>query len=122
MQRNLIFWEIYNDNNIQHHALKVYDSSLENLQKIEILFPLIHTHVSKNENVLIHCMAGISRSPSVILFYRMSQGFNYSDDIELFRYTRKINPNDGFRRQLDYYANEKKFLLSKTAVRDITEQ
>ena len=68
MQRNLIFWEIYNDNNIQHHALKVYDSSLENLQKIEILFPLIHTHVSKNENVLIHCMAGISRSPSVILF------------------------------------------------------
>ena len=52
----------------------------------------------------------------------MSQGFDYSTDIELFRKIRKINPNDGFRRQLDYYANEKKFLLSKTAVRDITEQ
>lgn len=106
---NIVEW--YTENGIIHHHLKVYDSPLENLNKIEVLFPKIDDHVSKKENVLIHCMAGISRSPSVILFYRQWKGFDYATDMTTFRQVRKINPNHGFLRQLEYYSREKKFLV-----------
>lgn len=55
--------------------------------------------------VYVHCVAGISRSASVVIAYVMkSRSMNYKEAFELVSQKRRvIEPNEGFARQLVLY-------------------
>jgi hypothetical protein len=62
----------------------------------------------KGLNVLVHCMAGVSRSSSVVIAYLMNK-YNLSMDEELSHTTARrpfIRPNDGFFSQLKEYERD----------------
>ncbi len=57
----------------------------------------------KGENILVHCVCGVSRSVSIILNYLMKEGYSLKD---AFTYLKRIRtnqyvlPNIGFFKQL----------------------
>ena len=55
--------------------------------------------------VLVHCMAGVSRSATVVMGYLMkSQGMTFDAAFKHVKQCRPcICPNDGFRKQLQSY-------------------
>jgi protein-tyrosine phosphatase len=51
--------------------------------------------------ILVHCMGGYSRSPSIIIAYLIWKGMSFEDALALVKSKRSlINPNDGFLQQL----------------------
>lgn len=60
-------------------------------------------------NVLIHCLAGMSRSVTVCIAYIMSiSDLNWREALRVVRVGRKIaNPNSGFQLQLQEFENNK---------------
>ncbi|XP_053208673.1 dual specificity protein phosphatase 12-like [Panonychus citri] len=71
----------------------------------EITYSFIEKAVEKKENVLVHCIAGISRSATIVTAYLMKKLRKPAEEcIELVRKERSIvDPNEGFRRQLKLY-------------------
>jgi len=70
----------------------------------------IHARLTENiiNKVLVHCFAGISRSPSIVAAY-MIKYHNYGASRALATikaYRSIIYPNNGFRQQLEEYAEE----------------
>lgn len=63
----------------------------------------------KDCNVLIHCLAGMSRSVTICVAYIMStSNLNWRDALRVVRVGRKIaNPNAGFQIQLQEFENNK---------------
>ncbi|XP_076183377.1 dual specificity protein phosphatase 19 [Ptiloglossa arizonensis] len=57
---------------------------------------------NRYENILVHCNAGVSRSPTVVLSYLMlSEKLSYDDAYDKVKKVRNcIKPNEGFMRQL----------------------
>lgn len=85
----------------------------------QILWPDIHiasqaieaAH-SLGHNVYVHCAAGISRSPSIIIYHLMRiKKINFDEAYKIVSSKRNIiNPNEGFTAQLkalDKYLNTK---------------
>lgn len=62
----------------------------------------------KDCNVLIHCLAGMSRSVTICIAYVMSiSNLNWRDALRVVRVGRKIaNPNAGFQIQLQEFENK----------------
>ncbi|RWS18043.1 protein-tyrosine phosphatase-like protein [Dinothrombium tinctorium] len=62
----------------------------------------IHQARLQNGNVLIHCLAGVSRSVTIAVAYLMSvTSLNWKDGLKCVRGARAIaNPNFGFQKQL----------------------
>lgn len=58
-------------------------------------------------NVLIHCLAGMSRSVTICIAYIMSiSNLNWCEALRVVRVGRKIaNPNSGFQNQLQDFEN-----------------
>lgn len=92
-----------------NHNKDHYQSML-NLYKgksyIEIGYHFIDSALKSNSNVLIHCMAGVSRSVSMICYYLMKKiNINYPDAINFVKKYRQIaSPNNSFVRQLILYS------------------
>jgi len=63
----------------------------------------------RNQNVLIHCAAGISRSSTFVAHYLMrDQNMKLTEAIRYMRKIRKqVRPNDGFMHQLHSYKYSK---------------
>jgi hypothetical protein len=81
-----------------HYLKKEFDDCIEFIE-----------NARKNRmNVLVHCMAGISRSATVTIAYLM-KSYNFSLE-EAFKYARSkrpvIRPNDGFYYQLTEFEQE----------------
>jgi hypothetical protein len=85
------------------HQLNLYN----NKPMIEIGYHFINQAVINNKNILVHCMAGVSRSVSVVIYYLMKKHtISYKDALGIIKQKRKIvNPNDSFRLQLQLYQN-----------------
>lgn len=74
----------------------------------------IKRHIEKNENVLVHCWAGVSRSASIVLYFIMrylsetnpyyrelSVCCKYNYALSIVKQKRNfINPNKGFVQQI----------------------
>lgn len=56
----------------------------------------------QTKNVLVHCIAGVSRSATIIAYYLMKKyALNVEESIEIIKKSRQIvRPNIGFYRQL----------------------
>jgi dual specificity phosphatase 12 len=91
---------------IEYYRVDVEDISRE---PIEMFFPeateFIHSWVSREQPVLVHCRAGVSRSASVVMAYLMTfQGFTLHDAFFLVRSRRScVSPNIGFMEKLCDY-------------------
>jgi protein-tyrosine phosphatase len=64
--------------------------------------PFISQGIEREEPVLVHCDAGISRSGSVVVAYLMaSRELSFEDALKTARAVRVcIDPNEGFTREL----------------------
>ncbi|KIY66844.1 phosphatases II [Cylindrobasidium torrendii FP15055 ss-10] len=59
----------------------------------------------KNNKVLVHCVQGVSRSPTVVCAYLCSTGMEPGAALKLVQSKRGIvRPNDGFLQQLHIFA------------------
>jgi protein-tyrosine phosphatase len=58
----------------------------------------IHRHLVKGESVYVHCYAGRSRSPTVVVYYLMLyHDFSFPDALKwVERYRPCVNINEGF--------------------------
>ena len=108
---------LYQQNNgIESMYISLPDSPNANIYKyFDITYDFIHDKISKGENVLVHCYAGVSRSATIVLNYMLRnfyknqkrnvkilspQEIQYSA-LEFVRSRRPIvNPNKGFLSQL----------------------
>ena len=94
------------ENIFEYRQLPCHDSPNQNIiQYFETTFEYIHQQLSANRNILIHCQAGISRSPSFIIGYLM-RCYSKTFD-EAYNYVRSkrsiVSPNLNFVGQLTKY-------------------
>ena len=63
--------------------------------------------IKGGEKVLVHCMAGASRSATIVIAYLMwSKRLNFEDAINYVKEKRPlIGPNEGFVKQLKMFEN-----------------
>lgn len=115
----------YKNNNIDFMQIYLYDSPSAPIKNFfDESYNFIKKHISKHENVLVHCFAGISRSSTIILNYIIKD--LYRNDYDRMRYENPnsvllyvlnyamskrniINPNNGFVNQLLTKMNEYKY-------------
>jgi len=87
-----------------HLRLHVFDDEKQSLVHI---FPVVFAYLDKckenNHKVLVHCSAGISRSPAVVIAYLMhSKGMTIQEAYNhVWERRRVIYPNEGFMKQLN---------------------
>ena len=95
--------------NIKFLELSLYDIESQNIfPKFEVAYNFIKRNSKNNTYILIHCMVGMSRSASLVVFYLMKEkGWDYDTCITYMRERRPgVSPNNGFERQLrEYYDN-----------------
>jgi hypothetical protein len=72
---------------------------------IDNAYNFIDKYISQGQNVLVHCMAGISRSVSYVIYYLMKKKtISFYDALDRVKNARAIaGPNVNFRRQLKKY-------------------
>ncbi|KAJ7224147.1 phosphatases II [Mycena pura] len=91
----------------EHLVVSVDDEAHENLlQHLNTACQFIQKALDSNGRVLVHCMMGVSRSPTVVAAYLMkTQGMTVSQAIRTIKHQRpQIHPNAGFMEQLDIFA------------------
>ncbi|KAL8179760.1 UNVERIFIED_CONTAM: hypothetical protein K2H54_072397 [Gekko kuhli] len=69
----------------------------------------IHSCRLRGGNCLVHCLAGISRSTTIVLVYVMAvTQLDWREALEAVKAVRPVaNPNPGFRQQLEEYGKSK---------------
>jgi protein-tyrosine phosphatase len=81
----------------------------------QVIVPFIENAIENDGVVLVHCVAGMSRSASFVLAYLMKRfGWTLNESLEFVTEKRSIvKPNSGFIEHLKLYeqqlANEKEF-------------
>ena len=94
-------------NTIRFLELNLYDSPYQNLfPKFEVAYAFIKEN--SKHNILIHCLQGKSRSPSLVVFYLMKEkGWDYDTSIGFIKEKRpNVAPIIGFIDQLKEYYNK----------------
>ena len=87
---------------IEHKLIEIEDEENQNLIKhIKECF----RYIENSKKIFIHCMCGISRSPSIVIAYLMWKTRCSLDDTYAFVLSRRIyiGPNDGFMEQLKFF-------------------
>ncbi|EFI27019.1 hypothetical protein CC1G_15152 [Coprinopsis cinerea okayama7 len=92
------------------HQIEIDD--VEDSDILSHLLPavkFIEAELGKGRGVLVHCQAGVSRSSTVVAAYLMyTQKLSPEEALEVVRKARPvIEPNAGFRRQLDLFHEAK---------------
>ena len=97
--------EMYNDAKISWRHFKIYDIEADaNTFKasIEELADYLRDKLESGSNVLVHCVGGISRSASLVIYFNMK--YNRTSFVKSYELVKKmrpvIEPNDGFHRML----------------------
>lgn len=98
-------------------------SLYQNKPMIEIAYHFIDHVINSKHKVLIHCMAGVSRSVSILIYYMMKKyHLAFADALQFIQSKRKIaNPNDSFKLQLKVY-QVKRDQFSDSDARKVIEQ
>lgn len=89
----------------------------ENKTMMEIGFHYMNMAIESNKNVLVHCMAGISRSVSIVIYYLMKRYcLNYQMAEKIVKKSRQIaQPNPSFQLQLLGYQQKRDAFTSEDA-------
>ena len=88
--------------NLVHKLISIEDDQKSNLFKI---IKECIEFIEKSEKIFIHCMYGVSRSPSIVIAYLMWKTHcSYYDTYFFVKNRRRfIDPNDGFVEQLKLF-------------------
>ncbi|KAL4504142.1 hypothetical protein ABPG72_020980 [Tetrahymena utriculariae] len=89
-----------------YKQLPILDSPDVDIQKyFDESSEFINQAVQSQQNILVHCFAGKSRSTTLVLAYLMKyQKLALDEALNLVRQTREIaQPNSGFMKQLQIY-------------------
>ncbi|CAH3129792.1 unnamed protein product [Porites lobata] len=96
---------------LEHLKYKCVNAADSPDQELSVFFQecidFIHNCRINNGACLVHCMAGISRSTTIVAAYIMAvTELNWKDSIKAIKCSRSIaNPNYGFQRQLQDFWN-----------------
>ena len=92
----------YKDENIIHKSVEVSDFDYQNIIQY---FGECLNFIKGEEKVLVHCMAGASRSATIVIAYLMwIQKMKFDDALHFVKSKRPIvYPNDGFQKQLKIF-------------------
>ena len=93
----------------QYKLINILDMPQANLkQHFQSCIKFIKDAIADGGTVYVHCYAGVSRSATIIIAYLMQEhGMSYLDAMQHVRKCRWfINPNDGFKRQLQTFNRE----------------
>ena len=112
-QKPSYIMDFYKKNNIDFMYIFLYDSNDSNIEKyFNSTFSFIDKHISRDENVLVHCWAGVSRSATIVLNYMLRKFYengnsnicecNSLNNALKFASEERpiINPNAGFKFKL----------------------
>ena len=95
----------YDYKDLISYELNMYDMPEERIISVfESAYKFVKKHL--NNNILVHCYMGISRSASFVIFYLMKEEkWDYETCFDYIQKKRPcVSPNYGFERQLkDYY-------------------
>lgn len=62
---------------------------------------------SKSNKIFIHCNAGFSRAPTIVIGYLMkTYGYSLNQALKMVKDKREVKPNEGFMKQLKEYENK----------------
>ncbi|CAD8164279.1 unnamed protein product [Paramecium octaurelia] len=91
---------------IVHHKIEILDIELTNISQY---FQIANDWIERGFNiggVLVHCMAGVSRSAAIVIAYLIEKKkMTYYQALNFVKSKRpQINPNKGFTNQLMSYA------------------
>lgn len=89
-----------------HTVIPLEDHSTEPLiDVLDTTFNFIEEALATGGGIYVHCMAGVSRSASVVVAYIMKKKQLSVDDAINFVQSKReiINPNPGFLKQLKLY-------------------
>ncbi|XP_076335201.1 dual specificity protein phosphatase 22-like isoform X2 [Tachypleus tridentatus] len=87
----------------EYLCIQASDTPYQNLiQFFSRCNDFIHKARTNGGNVLVHCLAGVSRSVTIAVAYVMSvTSLSYRDALKVIRGARSVaNPNFGFQKQL----------------------
>ena len=92
------------NNKIAHKLLKLDDEENANLIKY---FKECIEFIENSGKIFVHCLAGISRSPTIVISYLMWKAKVSFYDAYFFVKSRRpfISPNPGFERQLKIFGD-----------------
>lgn len=95
---------VFLDRGIEYLRVPVDDEPSEPINAYfdDSYFFILH-HLIEKKNVLVHCQAGISRSPTIVIYFLMRH-LQWSREYALQRVREKrscVSPNHGFWKQLD---------------------
>nr|QBK88409.1 MAG: dual specificity phosphatase [Mimivirus LCMiAC01] len=98
----------YKENDIIFHSVKMADSvDTELSEYFEYTNKIIDDAIKKKYSILVHCFAGISRAPSIVIGYLISKGQTFDEAFDLVKKQRDcVSPNIGFLWQLETYAEK----------------
>ena len=87
---------------LNHKLISIEDDAKSNLFKI---IKECIEYIEKSDKIFIHCMYGISRSPSIVIAYLMWKTHCSYYDTYFYEKSRRqfIDPNDGFVEQLKLF-------------------
>ena len=91
----------YKDNEFIHKKIKIADVYKANIIQY---FGECLNFIKGDEKVFVHCLAGSSRSATIVIAYIMwSQKKTFSDAFTFVKSIRLVNPNLGFQEQLQMF-------------------
>ena len=93
-----------------------------NKPMIEVGYHFINNAINSEKNILVHCMAGVSRSVSLVTYYLMKRyHISFDKAAEYIKQKRSVaNPNDSFKNQLLMYQNKRDQFTETDAKKIIT--
>ncbi|ORX53939.1 phosphatases II [Hesseltinella vesiculosa] len=100
------FKQIYSTADFIHKIIAITDNPESNIIR---LFPETNTFIQgaidHNEPILVHCLAGVSRSPTAVAAYLMHRDrCHWKLALATLKQVRPfIDPNPGFKQQLQLY-------------------
>lgn len=89
-----------------YYKVDLLDDEEEDLiSLLDKIVEFIDNCISNKGKVLVHCAAGLSRSPSCIIAYFIKKyNYTYEESVDLIKKGRRnIDPNKGFQKQLKAY-------------------
>lgn len=90
-------------NGIDYYHIPIEDNRSENLLKhLPDILQYIHQKLTQGKKILVHCWAGKSRSPAIVIGYLMYRlNISYDEAYKIVKNKRRIvKLNSGFEEQL----------------------